>query len=230
MRIVFSPALGDTVHVSVGAQRPATQLHFTATLSSPADYDQVASGLIKLQVWSDIPANDRGTGDWGEAEFKPVPVADEHGFSLLTDERNEIKTSLTLDFSVPSSGERFSFTYRMVYPSGEIKWLGHYGHNGTLVLDRADSDPVFLNDGWVPADDESYRRDSDGRPVQDFEVVKLSHPADYTPYSVDESRLVLTSRFSSKLTCAIVFYIPRTLRSSFLSRAYFLVQWFYSPP
>ncbi|KAJ7139785.1 hypothetical protein C8R44DRAFT_975527 [Mycena epipterygia] len=203
MRIAFSPALGETVHVSVGARKPATQLHFTASLSSPADYDQLASGLVKLQVWSDIPANGRGTGDWGEAEFKPVPATDEAGFSLLVDERNEIKTSLTLDFSVSSSGQRFSFTYRMVYPSGEIKWLGHYGHNGTLVLDRTDSDPVFLGDGWVPADNESYRRDSDGRAVQDFEVAKLPHPANYTAYSVDESS------FLHPKDSALLILVPR---------------------
>lgn len=193
MHVVFSPALGETVHVSAGTTRKHTiQLHFTATLTS-ADYEEAASGRIRLQVWSDIGRN---SGEWGETEFKPLPTPlplDEHGFSLLPgihDQSHDIETRLAVDLSVPLSGHSssFSFTYRILYPDGEIKWLGHYGHNGILVLDRA-HDPVILNEDWAHEND-PYRWTSNGRPVQDVEVAKLSRPSDYIAYPVAENRLV----------------------------------------
>ncbi|KAJ7462723.1 hypothetical protein B0H11DRAFT_2054004 [Mycena galericulata] len=206
MRIVFNPALGETVHVSVsGTRRPTTELHFIAAFSAPADYEQVASGRVKLQVWSDIPASGRGSGDWGEAEFKPIFPSNDRAFSLLPPhEEEEIRTSLAVGFSVPVSGHRFSFTYRLVYPTGEIKWLGAYGHNGTLVLSRTNS-PVVLGKGWVvePVDNHSHRRDSDGSSaVEDFEVAKLSHPKDYTACPAEE-RLLYTK------DSALVLLVPR---------------------
>ncbi|KAJ6604305.1 hypothetical protein DFH09DRAFT_1354087 [Mycena vulgaris] len=191
MLITFSPALGETLHVSANGTRKSTvQLHFAATILFPADYEHIASGRVKLQVWSDIPASGRSSGDWGEAEFRPVQFNSPHdqGFSLVPDKkRDEIRTTLTVTFSVPLSAQHFSFTYRLVYPTGDIKWLGQYGQNGTLVLDRTDSEPVLLGEGWVPTDNGAYRRDSGGSPVQGLEVARLSHPADHTAYAMVES-------------------------------------------
>ncbi|KAJ7770787.1 hypothetical protein DFH07DRAFT_254664 [Mycena maculata] len=211
MRIAFSPALGETIHVSVTRTgKSTTELHFTATLSAAADYEQIASGRVKLQAWSDIPASGRSSGDWGDAEFKPV-LQNEHGFSLLSvHEQNQIRTSLILDFTVPTSGHRFSFTYRLVYPTGEIKWLGAYGHNGTLVLSRTHSEPVILGQGWVAdsVEHHSHHRDSEGSAVQDLEVARLAHHEDYTAWSPlaensflypkDSSLVVLVPRLSSR--------------------------------
>ncbi|KAJ6574766.1 hypothetical protein B0H19DRAFT_1254422 [Mycena capillaripes] len=206
MRIVFRPALGETVHVSAGSTRKhTTQLHFTATLTS-ADYEQVASGHVKLQVWSDIGRN---SGEWGETEFKPLftPLPlNEHGFSLVVNQPEGTRTRLGADLSVPLSGHpfSFSFTYRILYPDGQIKWLGHYGQNGTLVLDRA-HDPVILGEDWANEND-SYHWNSNGRPVQDLEVANLSRPSDYIAYPVpensflhpkDSSVIVLVPRLSS---------------------------------
>lgn len=213
--IAFSPALGETVHVSADAARKsAIQLHFTATMPSLEDYAHVASGHAKLQVWSDIPAGGRSSGDWGETDFRPIHSGSlsDDGFSLLSDEQDDmIRTTLALDFSVPSlPGQRFSFTYRMVYPTGETKWLGQYGQNGSLVLDhtRPESNPVLLGEGWVLTDDGSYRRESDGRAVQDLEVAKLARPTDYDVlensflYPKDSALLVLVPRLAShSVTC-----------------------------
>ncbi|KAJ7919093.1 hypothetical protein B0H13DRAFT_1990390 [Mycena leptocephala] len=213
MNIVFSPALGEMVHVSAGtARKPTTQLRFTATLMTATDYEQVASGRVKLQVWSDIPGGGRNAGEWGETDFKPVPTLhplNETGFSLVPVDNQPDETSLAVDFSVPlSDGQRFSFTYRMVYPTGETKWLGQYGQNGSLVLDRA-HDPVFLGEDWVPTpEDHCYRRNSDEHAAQDLEAAKLSRPSDYTAYPVPEDSflypkdsplIVLLPRLSSQL-------------------------------
>ncbi|KAJ7042584.1 hypothetical protein C8F04DRAFT_82897 [Mycena alexandri] len=190
MDIEFSPPLGETVHCHVSSsktrqQSSSVRLHFTATLSNVAL--QVASGSARLQVWSDIPGNGRHSGEWGETDFRllpPLPVNEDAAFSVLPDNDSDVaepNITLTADFVLPTShGQRFSFTYRMLYPSGEIKWLGQYGQNGTLVLEL-DSDPVVLleKDSWVSADNQVYRRDSDGRAVQDLEVAKLIRPHEY---------------------------------------------------
>ncbi|KAJ7785961.1 hypothetical protein B0H16DRAFT_11799 [Mycena metata] len=186
MDIEFTPPLGETVHCHVSSsqtrkQSSSVRLHFTATLSN-----QIASG--RLQVWSDIPGNGRHSGEWGETDFRlapPLPVnKDVAAFSLLPDHDSDAtgrNITLTADFVLPTShGRHFSFTYRMLYPSGEIKWLGQYGQNGTLVLEL-DSDPVVLleKDSWVSADNQVYRRDSDGRAVQNLEVARLLPRSDY---------------------------------------------------
>ncbi|KAJ7275388.1 hypothetical protein B0H12DRAFT_1227885 [Mycena haematopus] len=210
MHIAFSPALGETVHVSAGRTRkPITQLHFTATVKNAADYEQVASGHVKLQVWSDIPGNGRLAGEWGETEFKPVPrplSVNEFAWHSVDNQPGK-SMSLTLGFSVlvlSGHGQRFSFTYRMVHPNGEIKWLGHYGHNGTLVLDWTDADPVILDEHWVPTpENDSYRRNSNGRAVQDLQVARLAHSSNYIPYPVGEN-----SFFNHKDSSLIVL-VPR---------------------
>lgn len=167
MHVAFSPALGETVLLSAGRTRRSTiRLHFTATVKTLADYEQVASGRVRLQVWSDIPGSGRSAGEWGETEFKPVTLPPSvNEFSLLSADSQPETTTLGLDFSVPAShGQHFSFTYRMVHADGEVKWLGHYGQNGALLLNWTDSDPVIMTKNWVPTpENDSYRWNSDGR-------------------------------------------------------------------
>ncbi|KAK7064524.1 RING finger protein 8 [Favolaschia claudopus] len=193
MHITFSPALGETVQVSTGwTKRPATRLHFSATLSTPADSEVFARGRAKLQVWSDIPTGGgRNAGDWGEAEFMLVPPlpSDENEFSLFpTDCDGERKlTTLTVDLPVPASNneQRFSFTYRLVHSNGEIEWLGSYGQNGTLILNHDDA--VVLNKDWT-ADGDLHCYNSNGHAVQGVEVARLSRPSDYIQYPISDQR------------------------------------------
>ncbi|KAJ6519481.1 hypothetical protein C8R45DRAFT_886016 [Mycena sanguinolenta] len=205
MHIAFSPPLGETVHVSAGRTRkPTAQLHFTATL---ADSEQIASGHVKLQVWSDIPGNGRHAGEWGETEFTPVHSVNEskNVFSLQSVD-GQLESSLTLDFSVPTSShkQRFAFTYRIVYSNGDIKWLGDYGHNGTLVLDWTDTDPIILDEHWAPTPgNDSCRRESTGRAVQDLQVARVARPADYIAYPAGENS------FFSHTDSSLIVLVPR---------------------
>ncbi|KAJ6627267.1 hypothetical protein B0H10DRAFT_1996298 [Mycena sp. CBHHK59/15] len=194
MHIAFSPALGETIHVAVPTRtRPsAVQLHFTATLSSAADYEQFSAGRAKLQVC--------------DFDVHFTEPDSHHTLSLLPGDGplNGGSKRLSLEFSVPLSGQsRFSFTYRLVYPSGETKWLGQYGHNGTLVLDRKDAEPVSLGEGWVSSDD-AYIWDSGGRVVQSLEVAKLIHPADYMAFAVAKNNFLGDPKDSSLLV-----FVPR---------------------
>ncbi|KAF7339764.1 RING finger protein 8 [Mycena sanguinolenta] len=195
MHIVFSPPLGETVHVSAGRTRkPTALLHFTATLNNPADYEQVASGHVKLQVWSEIPGNGRHAGEWGEAEFKPV-----HSVN------GSKKHVLVASYRWPTREPPYSGL--LLYPDGAIKWLGDYGHNGTLVLNWTDLDPVILDEHWVLAPgNDSYLRESTGRAVHDLQVARLAHPFNYMVYPAgensffghkDSSLIVLVPRLNS---------------------------------
>jgi hypothetical protein len=218
MPITFTPALGETVHVSVPDTGTTTvQLYFTAVLS-PWDLDEFSRNGIKVQVWSDIPAAGRSAGEWGELDFTGNnPITDDGDpkdtkFSLLPvghngDEEDQ-KNTLSLEFSVPLTGPwRFSFTYRLVYPSGEIRWLGQFGENGALVLERAASQLV-LGEGWSPqATSGAYLWNTRGRTVEDFEVASLVNPSEYVVWALGKDRLVILLSvlvYSESYLCAII--------------------------
>jgi len=61
---------------------------------------------------------------------------------------------LSVICSIPFSGQssqHFYFTYRLVYPSGEVKWLGHFHRNGTLIVDTIPKSnlDIVLEGGWA---------------------------------------------------------------------------------
>lgn len=199
MHISFTPALGETVQVPVDPRPHTTtvDLHFSAALSA-RDYDDLSKDNVKMQVWSDIPVGGRHAGEWGELDFE-VPKRSVHpppSFSLLTAHHNKHhdevqRNTLSLKFSISLEGQhaRFSFTYRLLYPSGEIKWLGEFGNNGTLVLNKTTS-RLVLGEGWSLKNDASSWN-TRGRLVEDLEVARVAHFSDYTAWAVSEDRLVI---------------------------------------
>ncbi|KAJ7630614.1 hypothetical protein FB45DRAFT_1027816 [Roridomyces roridus] len=179
--VAFTPALGQTCHVS--ANGASAELHFTAILDEDI-------GPAKLQLWSDIPANGRRPGDWGEADFQPISLSNEPAFPLHSvGEQEQFIRTLTLVLSVPiiSATQRFSFTYRLV-SENDTEWLGAYGHNGILVLSRTDTQsPVVLGQGWKSVGSHSHRMELPASPVRDFEVARISHHEDY--FAIENSFL-----------------------------------------
>lgn len=62
--------------------------------------------------------------------------------------------SQRLEASIPVSvrnARNFSFTYRAVYASGDVKWLGTYGHNGYAEVVRENLRGLNLSKGWSEA-------------------------------------------------------------------------------
>lgn len=167
MSIVFTPSLGDNLQFAVPSIQDTITLRFTAQLSAQL-HAQLKHDRGSVQLWSDLPSlAHTSDGNWRELDFQDETKVDD-----LPD-RNVVKMSLTaspnplntttehfllvLQVTIPtpirSQQVRYSFTYRLVYPSGEVKWLGLFGQNGTLVLTGAhDSDPstntLSLLDGW----------------------------------------------------------------------------------
>ncbi|KAI0823020.1 hypothetical protein BC628DRAFT_1454357 [Trametes gibbosa] len=169
MRLTFSPALGEQTILKVApaaSARPAAQsILFRATFDSRESLLQAHADGVRVELWSDIPAGGRSLGEWGSSQFrslepKGVPAGGAPTFSL-SDEEDELvrDASLHVHFRVPLDyhvGTRFSFTYRLVYPSGKVEWLGEFGRNGEIVIEQG-LPGVDLREGWNIAEDGTYR-------------------------------------------------------------------------
>ena len=68
--------------------------------------------------------------------------------SMTTGEKYGEETSVYLSVRLPSENikpafpgaeVKFSFTYRLVWPSGNVQWLGEYGRNGILLIRRSET-------------------------------------------------------------------------------------------
>lgn len=204
MEFTFTPAIGEHVNITVPSQQIGTvRLCLTATLSS-SDYELYKRSAVKLQLWSDILVDSRPSGEWGELDFQDVsamtpprradrgkPVA----VSLASDVagRSVRKPSFTLHIALPPSAQsRFSFTYRLVYPNGEIRWLGQYGQNGTLAFVQGEPD-IVLGEGWVPGEG-GYTWNAADRAVENLEIAKLVNPTTYTVWAIGKDRSVTSTR------------------------------------
>jgi hypothetical protein len=198
MHISFHPPVDQTVPISVLPHASTVQLHFTATLNSQKAYDEFKRDGVRIQVWSDIPAGGREEGEWGELSFEEgISYKEDNSLSetvsLLSEDtdRGSKGHTLCLDCTVPLFGQsRFAYTYRLVYPDGDIRWLGQFGRNGTLILEYADL-RITLGDGWRLEDEAArdYRWCNDGVPV-DVEVARLDRK-DYSVWCVGKERFVL---------------------------------------
>ncbi|KAH9853125.1 hypothetical protein C2E23DRAFT_823358 [Lenzites betulinus] len=159
MPLTFSPALGEETILKVApaaSTRPAAQsILFRATFDSRAALLKAQADGVKVELWSDIPAGGRSLGEWGASRFGSI---DPKGVQS-EDEGVEEDSSLYIHLRVPLDyhvGTRFSFTYRLVHPSGEVEWLGEFGRNGEIVVEQG-LPGVDLREGWNIAEDGTYR-------------------------------------------------------------------------
>ena len=80
------------------------------------------------------------------------------------------------------SPERFQFTYRILYPSGTIVWLGQYGQNGLISLKETESlltvDSLDISAGWTFSESRQAYVSGDIR-AESFEVLRLKTLADF---------------------------------------------------
>jgi hypothetical protein len=186
MQILFRPPLGDILHIHAPPCDAPTQLFFTATFVSLSDYEDYSRKGARIELWSNLNGNDHWEGQSFKAR-KPLsrstpPSSKEHTFSLardcVQDENDIAENVLTLSlFTTLTNRDAFEYTFRLVYASGEVSWLGHANNNGKVVLDR--SDPVLsLHHAWSAQDPAvlshtlSWR--VSGTQVDGLEVAKLS--------------------------------------------------------
>ncbi|KAI0374441.1 hypothetical protein BV20DRAFT_1011471 [Pilatotrama ljubarskyi] len=173
MHLTFSPALGQETVLKVapkasGSERPAAEsVLFKATFDNRESLLEARADGIKVELWSDVPVGGRSYGEWGASRFGPLetestPPQEVPTFSLgdaSEDDDLSSENSLYVRLRVPLHdhvGARFSFTYRLVYPSGEVRWLGEFGRNGELLVEQG-LPGVDLREGWNISDDGTYR-------------------------------------------------------------------------
>ncbi len=199
MNVSFRPELGQslTIPISLAYTRTA-ELCFTATLDSQ-DYLQLQQDGAKVQFWSNFPAPGRTHGEWGEIDFADIPDTNpENAVSLLTTTRDEShEHTIYLKISIPftdNTSKLYSYTYRIVYPTGETKWLGAFGHNGTITVQPTDEDQriSFLGDGWRREQSTRVWDSSEGAVTQAVTVAKCLRE-DWTVWSIGIERSAISS-------------------------------------
>jgi hypothetical protein len=198
MDITFTPSLANQICISIPPVHSSstTVLNFTATLSRTW-HAQLIRDSAKLQLWSDVSsdAEKLHSSEWRAFDFQTPAYPDSTTASLipintLAHERNNSQhdTLLSLQLRVPSRKSSFSFTYRLVHPTGEIRWLGQYGQNGSIVLEPSQVDSKFIfHEGWSIKNG-GYTWTHGGKVVDALEVARLSSPSNYFIQSIGRER------------------------------------------
>jgi hypothetical protein len=224
MQISFNPPLEQVVRVSVLPGVEEVQLSCRATFVSADDLEEFRRSGAKVELWSNFPIAGRPGGDWNERVFREtedkerlaLELGSSHDAIILGgsdggSNQNRVKeeNSLFLEFDVVVSEQvQFEYTYRMVFPSGEIRWLGDFGRNGYLWLEKGD-DRVSLGKGWnmQPDGDFLWETNPDSSDDSEIEVAQLSADFDY------DIRLIGTddsgSLVSDALSGPLCIVIPR---------------------
>ncbi|KZT74852.1 hypothetical protein DAEQUDRAFT_9694 [Daedalea quercina L-15889] len=188
MQLTFSPALGEIVPLVVRPGKPDAlqETYFKATFDSIASYEHARSHGVRVEVWTDLPVEGRVRGEWAAVPFTFHEArSEEYGQarkvlslpSFVDDSASEglaVYAKLPVRLGHYHDGHQFSFTYRIVHASGDIRWLGAFGQNGTLVIDHKplpEALGITLGEGW------QFQEDGvavlKGRPTNTQEVGKL---------------------------------------------------------
>ena len=152
MHLTFSPALGQTTTVKIAPSSACdagqTQtIVFKATFESRETYRQARKDRVKVELWTDFPVPGRVQGEWGPIAFEYPPddvetlptESSSRTFSLRPEDEPGLNTAVYLHLRGPFQdrvGLQFSFTYRLKFPSGRVEWLGDYGSNGLVTIQR----------------------------------------------------------------------------------------------
>ncbi|SJL05878.1 uncharacterized protein ARMOST_09214 [Armillaria ostoyae] len=211
----FTPNLGQSVHVPISYLHTTTaELCFSAIVDS-SDYEQLQRDKGKVQLWSDLPVNGRRAGEWGESAFQEsIPLEDDE-LALGLDENGD-KHVLSLVVPIPYAAHihrQFSFTYRIAYPSGDIKWLGSFGHNGSLVLEETELDERIglLGEGWSRNDEGTHVWNAGSNVTESVLIAKTFSPKHWNVRAVGTDSLL-----SQPQNACLLFLVPVIHGSSIL--------------
>jgi len=207
MQLVFNPPIGDAVHVTTSHLLHTTPLIFTATIALK-DYEQLVRDGGRVQLWSDLPRDGQPGGEWSESDFvERVQVSHESEDAYIISLSGSIpvfnEKEITLDLPISlhaadSRTRRFSFTYRIAYASGDIKWLGAYGKNGSLVLKQGDIksffDGIVLNNGWS-VDASQRARVFEAKDADGLEVIRVNKPSNFRMWALGKERFAFSTNF-----------------------------------
>ncbi|CCM01642.1 uncharacterized protein FIBRA_03703 [Fibroporia radiculosa] len=227
MRLTFTPALGEVMPLVISevhcldVQSVSPQvLVFQAMFDSRVSYEQAKRDGVKVELWADLPVEGRPSWEWGAFPFQAYEQSPLHAnlsnevvsLTLSEEQGLEESSAYAVYAKVPvklheyASGHRFAFTYRLVYPSGEIKWLGKFGWNGALVVDKRSAPcavGVDLHDGWTfeSRDIAAFRSAGSG----EHHVGTLGHDLGWSTWAIyDDSWPVFSRTGESQFVSSMV--------------------------
>ncbi|PSR73170.1 hypothetical protein PHLCEN_2v10982 [Hermanssonia centrifuga] len=185
MTLTFEPALGVRTTLPVPRDGYAS-FSFKASFSSREAYEQARDEGVRVEMWTNLPVG-TNEDEWHALAFQYTADNKSHvknaSASTLNAEAHD-QTDASVYLNVPLSdirvGSTFSFTYRLVHPSGAIQWLGAYGQNGELSIE--DFDPRFtLADGWKFGEGDRV----EGKPLEsaETEVAILNNEMEWTSWA-----------------------------------------------
>lgn len=174
----FHPSIDHikSVHLSPLARDGYVHLNFFATFDRQDLSSDLAPEHGRWEIWTDIPFFDsKGNppaypGEWRSQQFTPFKTfSDElNGHAASTDrgsgltlkpvslpEPAKLLTTLHLVLVIPAEANRsYSYTFRYVYPDGQINWQSGVGGNGIVNLKEADTSPdqakIRSGSNWPP--------------------------------------------------------------------------------
>ncbi|KAJ3973173.1 hypothetical protein EV361DRAFT_901339 [Lentinula raphanica] len=230
MTISFIPAIDEVVRVALPEWHTSdstVQLRFSAVLGDD-DFQQFKQNAMKVQLWSDIPFSGRNQGEWGEIDLSEVGSVSSSGSQVSLVDLDNIsertQNVLSVVCSVPFSGidSYLSFTYRLIYSSGEIKWLGQFGRNGMVHLHPSpkNTSGIVFEEGLVE-NIAPFVWNTHGKQVEDLLIAELTHPEDWSIWAFGKDSLyigpaanvsmaILVPRFRSYARS----YCPKTITLS----------------
>lgn len=186
--LTFYPPLGQDTRLSVLPHLDVAELKFTTSFESTDAFDEFNRDSARVELWTDA----RKDGQWVGIPFQDFNSGGALAFPPLdNDKRNTLQLHAIV--SVPLSGRGpsgFSYTFRLVYPSGQIVWLGGYGRDGSITLERGDSRISLLGDEWSTSNGGSSHLWKSRMKVDDIDVAHLSREWQWNLCVVGRDRFV----------------------------------------
>ncbi|EKM60849.1 uncharacterized protein PHACADRAFT_247029 [Phanerochaete carnosa HHB-10118-sp] len=212
----FNPGIGSytTIHVpEIGD----AHLRFTASFPSRESLEQARREDIRVEMWTNMPVNG-SNGDWHAVPFvfpedaKAEQSAPDLALAPAVDAPAVSDRDIYLDMVLPNSlcGSRYSFTYRLVRSWG-LEWLGGWGHNGDLVLERYEerfalAEGCSLKEGVVVCNS-----------AESVPAIQLKEPSNWTSWVWDEEGWATYSPEALASASKAVLLVPR-LAENFRTR------------
>ncbi|KAF9007672.1 hypothetical protein BDZ89DRAFT_1079364 [Hymenopellis radicata] len=149
MTISFTPALGELVRIAVKHDASSVRLRFTAVVFVH-EYRYYERSGAQLQIWSDIPTAGAASDGWGARNFEGSEGQSRRSSSSSASDEmdfDQVVLSLVVNAPLKTTTRSYSFTYRILYPGGEVSWLGTASTNGEFVFRRHSRPRVGLDSG-----------------------------------------------------------------------------------
>ncbi|KIY43970.1 hypothetical protein FISHEDRAFT_62189 [Fistulina hepatica ATCC 64428] len=208
MVLTFNLPLGTTRHVKVDVDPCSTisdpippLLRFSVRMGS-SQYADLANHQGRVQIWS----NFRAPGSWSELDFqypKEMPTTSFDCMNLCGPTGlKAAHETLEAYVTVPHGRKYFSLTYRIVHASGDIEWLGAFGNNCSVTIERCPEGYISLEGDWVADANLSKTRQIIGE-FSALKIAQINNPATFIVQTVEadsdrpSSAILLVPRISA---------------------------------